>query len=328
MAPGPKRPPTGGATPPAPTDGGGRRARRLSAAFLALLAAGCADPSRVGGEIAAGRRPGAYVPDIPGERQNDPASCGANALASLLRRWGIPADQRALHAVLHVPSIRGALTVDLWREARARGLSAWETRNLSEDDLRAALAAGVPPVVLLRLPSLRGPLDHFAILTGHDGAGRRWIVRMGSGRETFLAEAAFTRAWSGGGRWTLLAAPPGTEAACRAWALAAPDDWRPWNNLADRLAREGRLGAAEAALREALARAPAPAEDGAGAWLYLSDTRGLLRQAQGDADGAAADFAAALAAAEAAGADPAARAAIRAHLDAARRARDLTGAAE
>lgn len=248
----------------------------LSLAAAPLLSQGCSPATRVGRKILAGERPGVYAPEVPTERQATGGSCGANALASILRFHGMAASQRELDRVLYVESIRGALTVDLWREARRRGLSAWESTRLSERDLRAMVAARVPPIVLIRKERRGKPLDHFLVLTGFDEASERWIVQEGLGLETFLPAEELRARWSSLGRWALLAAPAGTEGAFRAWSAAQPADWRPWNNLADLFADRGR----PAEGKEALARAVALAGDDPAAKPYLADTRSKLERAQ------------------------------------------------
>ncbi len=263
------------------------------AGVLFLLLAGCSSAQRVGGEIRTGKRPGVYIPNVPSERQATPGSCGANALATLLGHWGIAASQRELDAALYIPSIKGALTVDLWRSARARGVSAWETEAADAQSLKRLLAAGAPPLLLVKRKSSLKILDHFLVVTGHDAEEKRWIVQSGKGWEEFLSEDALEREWSAAGRWALLAALPDTEPADLCWAEAVPGDWRPRNNLAERRIAAGRLDAAEAALNEALALAPGEEDDPA-AWVHLQDTQGNLRLARGDPAGALADFCEAL----------------------------------
>lgn len=284
-------------------------------ALLPLLA-GCAPAGSVGREILAGKRPGAYIPRVPTERQANAESCGANALASLLGRWGIPASQEELHARLHVPSVKGSLTVDLWREARARGLWVWERETLSEQDLLDLVSQGIPPLVLTKRRSGNRVLDHFLVLTGFDAAKRRWIVQAGLGFEELIGADAFRADWEASGRWTLLAAPPDTEAGWLAWALAEPAEWRCRNNLAEARIDQGRLDEAERLLARALEAAPPPDSDPA-AWAHLADTQGHLEMARGRPEAALPLFCEALRHARAAGMAEEDVRAIRARRDAA-----------
>lgn len=261
-----------------------RTSRRPFPAFLSgalfLAASGCSPAGSVGREILSGQRPGAYIPGVPMERQMDAESCGANALAALLGRWGIPASQKELHAKLHVPSVKGSLTVDLWREARARGLWVWERETLGERDLLDLVGAGIPPLVLTKRRSGNRVLDHFVVLTGFDARKRRWIAQAGLGFEELLREESFRADWSAAGRWVLVAAPPDGEAGWFAWAVAEPDEWRCRNNLAEARIGQGRLDEAERYLARALELAPTADADPA-AWAHLADTQGHLEMARG-----------------------------------------------
>lgn len=288
----------------------------LVAILLGGLSAGCQSATRIGQEIHAGTRPGAYIPDVPSERQATPGSCGANALASVLRHWKIPATQKELDAALYIPSIKGTLTVDLWRAARARGLWTWEKDTLSEQDLLDLVTWRIPPLVLTKRRSGNRLLDHYLVLTGFDAEKDRWIAQAGLGTEEMIARETFAAGWLAAGRWTLVAAPPDGEAGWLAWRLADRTEWRCRNNLAEARVGQKRLDEAERFLAEALTAAPPEGENPA-AWACLKDTQGTLLSAKGDAEGALALFCEALRLARLAGLPESVVREIRARRDAA-----------
>ncbi len=284
--------------------------------LVSCFLAGCSTAGSVGKEISAGKRPGAWIPGVPAERQATPESCGANALASLLGFWKIPATQRELHETLHVPAVKGTLTVDLWRAARARGLWVWEKDTLARQDLLDLVTWGIPPLVLTKRRSGNRLLDHYLVLTGFDAAKDRWIAQAGLGIEELIPGESLSAGWSAAGRWALVAAPPDTEAGWLAWRLADPAEWRCRNNLAEARVGQKRLDEAERFLAEALAVAP-PEETDPAAWAYLKDTHGRLLSARGDAAGALALHCEALRLARLAGLPEAPLREIRARRDAA-----------
>ncbi|HUO84550.1 MAG TPA: tetratricopeptide repeat protein [Thermoanaerobaculia bacterium] len=256
-------------------------------AVLALALAGCLTP-----------RPPSMTPSsvaeviegVPLERWGD-NTCGAGALAAVLRFHGSKATEAELVPRLPRGRNDGVVSVDLLLAAREHGLEAEMVRG-DRALLAATIQGGVPAILMLRvadLPGERRDLYHYVVADGYDEV--RGIFRMhfgdGSARWVSLDPIGgptldnLERAWKGAGYAMLVvtgsavmpadALPTGIRRAVyleeegrldEAAALyrllldESPQSALAWTNLGNVETRRERMEAAEHAYREALARDP------------------------------------------------------------------------
>lgn len=132
----------------------------------------------------------------------EPEQCGPFALAALLMYMGIEADPEELTRKLYIPGAGGTLTMDLYLEARRRGLEARQFAG-SEDDLIRELEAYNPAIVLLKYPGLRGSAGHFILVTGYSSDPGGFFMLWGDGKLSWMKLDLFSSLWSKSGKWTL-----------------------------------------------------------------------------------------------------------------------------
>ncbi len=132
----------------------------------------------------------------------DPEQCGPFALAALLRYMGIEADPDLLVQRLYSPGAGGTLTMDLYLEARRRGL---ETSQLSgsKDTLVKELEEYNPVIVLFKYPGLSGSVGHFILVTGYSNDPLGFFVLWGDGKLSWMKLDRFNQLWSESGFWML-----------------------------------------------------------------------------------------------------------------------------
>jgi ABC-type bacteriocin/lantibiotic exporter with double-glycine peptidase domain len=132
----------------------------------------------------------------------DPEQCGPFALAALLQYMGMEADTDILVEKLYSPGAGGTLTMDLFLEARRRGL---KTRQLSgsEDTLVKELEEYNPAIVLFKYPGLSGSVGHFILVTGYSDDPRGFFVLWGDGKLSWIKLDRFHRLWSESNYWML-----------------------------------------------------------------------------------------------------------------------------
>lgn len=133
-------------------------------------------------------------------------TCGAAALAMVLRHWGVEASQDEIARRLVRRELRGIRGSDLEAYARERGLVAVAHRG-DLGHLRAHLARGRPSIVAWDMG--RGRL-HDVVVVGIDDASGHVIVHdpaRGAGRR--VDGRTFEKRWAAAGYWTLLVVPRG-----------------------------------------------------------------------------------------------------------------------
>jgi hypothetical protein len=232
------------------------------------------------------------VPFVLQERD----TCGAAALAMVMRYWGAEASHDAIADALVEGDLRGIRGSRLADFARERGMVAiafaGETRIL-----RDHLAKGRPLVVAI--DAGRGRL-HDVVVVGFDDGRREVVVHdpaRGAGRRLGVVE--FERQWAASGRWTLLVQPvgdgrgpvipkdssgpsPEESAAPADGARPGTEDYESVVAEALKAGRAGRYAAAVATLDRAIALSPGRAE----AWTE----RGGVRFLEGRYEEAVADL--------------------------------------
>jgi ABC-type bacteriocin/lantibiotic exporter with double-glycine peptidase domain len=144
---------------------------------------------------------GVRIHDV-GPYLQDPEQCGPFALAALLNYVGIDADPELLSKRLYSPGAGGALTMDLFLEARRTGL---EARQLSGNEklLAEELWEYNPVIVLLKYPGFRGSVGHFILVTGYSRDPDGFFVLWGDGKVSWMKQEKFHELWSGSGFWML-----------------------------------------------------------------------------------------------------------------------------
>lgn len=182
--------------------------RILAAAAGAVLFSGCATLSsdRVIGDIRSGAGAGSYVEGVPFIRQ-EPGQCGPAALAMLAQYWGVDADPADIAGEIYLPSVRGTLNVDLAAYAERFGF--W-VRSYQGDigDLKGKLDAGVPVIVLARLPGLFRRPNHYFVVVGYEDRRRVLVVHSGARADQVLPQRMLDGWWAANRRWALLVCPP------------------------------------------------------------------------------------------------------------------------
>jgi len=134
--------------------------------------------------------------------------CGPAALATVLTHAGAAIHPDTLTRQVFIPGRAGSLQLELIAATRRQGQVPYvlAPRLL---DLLAEVSTGRPVLVLQNL-SLDGfPRWHYAVVVGFDLGEQVVVLRSGRERRHVVAMDTFERTWARGGRWALLAVPPG-----------------------------------------------------------------------------------------------------------------------
>jgi tetratricopeptide (TPR) repeat protein len=208
--------------------------------------------------------------------------CGPAALATLLQDRGIVVEPEQLVHEVYVPERQGSLQVEMLAAARARDLVAYPLRPELEDVLRE-VADGRPVLVMQNLGLRWIPRWHYAVVVGYDLSRGEVVLRSGLHERHVNGFARFERTWQRAGGWAFVTLDPDRlsataqplpwlqaahaleatgqlEPAARAYATAIrrwPDQAAGWFGLGNARYALGEYAAAEAVLRELLARQPA-----------------------------------------------------------------------
>lgn len=142
------------------------------------------------------------VPFVP----QDKDTCGAAALAMVLRYWRVPVTHGEIAAALLEPELRGIPGSKLEAFARERGLRAVAHAG-DVGHLRAHLGKGRPLIVALGAGRRS---FHDVVVIGYDETSRALVVHdPAEGAARPVSERAFEKRWKDSGRWTLLVVPEG-----------------------------------------------------------------------------------------------------------------------
>jgi ABC-type bacteriocin/lantibiotic exporter with double-glycine peptidase domain len=131
-------------------------------------------------------------------------TCGAAALAMVLRYWERPASQDEIARELFDAELHGILGSKLAEFARRRGLWALAYEgDLAQ--LRDYLGKGRPLIVAWKLEKSR---YHNVVVVGYDDEQDAIVVNdPGEGPLRRVPVRTFDERWAGSGRWTLLILP-------------------------------------------------------------------------------------------------------------------------
>ena len=131
-------------------------------------------------------------------------TCGAAALAMVLRFWGQPVSQDEIAAELFEPELRGILGSRLAEFARKRGFTAVAYAG-DVAQMREYLDKGRPLVVAWKM---RRGRFHDVVVIGFDEARRQVVVHdPAEGPSRRVGLSTFEKRWAGAGHWTLLVLP-------------------------------------------------------------------------------------------------------------------------
>jgi ABC-type bacteriocin/lantibiotic exporter with double-glycine peptidase domain len=129
-------------------------------------------------------------------------SCGAAALAMVMRFWQRPLAHDEIVAALLQPELRGIRGSRLEAFAREHGMTAIAYQG-DIAQLREYVAKGRPLIVAWRLARDR---YHDVVVVGFD-AGRVIVNDPAEGAGRAVDARSFEKRWRGAGHWTLLVLP-------------------------------------------------------------------------------------------------------------------------
>jgi len=155
---------------------------RLRARWVLLAAPflfpGCLSAARLKADVRSGAVRGALVEGVPFVRQRR-NTCGPAALASAMLQAGVETSEDKISAALGTLEKGGAVTFDLALHPRDAGLISMQRYNVTAEELRSAVRAGVPPVIMLGgILSIIGRY-HYAVVIGYDDSRRAWLLHYG-----------------------------------------------------------------------------------------------------------------------------------------------------
>jgi ABC-type bacteriocin/lantibiotic exporter with double-glycine peptidase domain len=132
----------------------------------------------------------------------DPNLCGPYALAAVLNYMGEKADPAEIASRIHSPGAGGTLTMDLYLEARRRGVAVQQT-NGTLQWLYEEMETGRPVIVLLKYPGLGRTQGHFVVVSGYSLDPEGLFLLWGDGRLSWMTGNRFLGLWTGSGFWSL-----------------------------------------------------------------------------------------------------------------------------
>ena len=243
--------------------------RRLAILPLALLAASCITMKPQGAQPTAAA---VIVENIPVERWGD-NTCGAGALAAVLKHYGDEATEAQLNEALPKGRHGGVVSVDLLLETRRRGFDAQLVRG-NEELIVSRLRDGRPSILMLQvidLPGNQRDFYHYVVADGLDAERSLIRFQFGDGKARWIPLAKLDEPWKGAGYGTILVDPLALENGLRRAVLLEekgslaeaiveyeallrryPDAATAWTNLGNVQTKTGAVDEAEASYRKAL----------------------------------------------------------------------------
>lgn len=255
-----------------------RALRSLAALVLVAVLAACSINPRL--ELAALDVEPVRLHGIPFHPQTE-FQCGPASLAGLLGASGIDADPDALAPQVYLPGREGSLQVELLGATRRAGRIPYVI-DRTPDAIAAELAAGRPVLVMQNLRTPRFPVWHYAVVTGVDPGGNRFVLNSGTEEAVEVHAPTFLRTWDWAQRWAFVVLAPGelpasaeplryaeavadfervaggeaSEVAWRAALLRWPEDHRPRLALGNLAYADGRKVEAASLYHEGLKARP------------------------------------------------------------------------
>ncbi|MEC9340880.1 MAG: PA2778 family cysteine peptidase [Pseudomonadota bacterium] len=133
--------------------------------------------------------------------------CGPAALATVLVHDGVQVTPEVLADDVYLPRGYGSLQAELIGATRRHGRIPYRIGSLEQ--IRAALDAGKPVLVLQRVRNWLLPQWHYAVVVGWDRNHDRLTLRSGKQRRLEMTLDAFERTWNPGDRWAFVVLNPG-----------------------------------------------------------------------------------------------------------------------
>ena len=225
---------------------------RVIAGFVLMgwLLAGCVSlpQSEALRQSTADLPPRAELDAVPFFAQEE-YQCGPAALAMALNAAGVAVTPDALTEDVYIPGRKGSLQVEMLAAARRRGLLAYELAPELKDVL-AEVAAGNPVIVLQNLGLWAfHPYWHYAVVMGYDLQQNQILLHSGTRARRPMSLGLFEFLWKDGGRWSMVALPPGR--------LPASAQEAKFATAAAALEQSGRIAEARLAYSALLQRWPA-----------------------------------------------------------------------
>lgn len=146
--------------------------------------------------------------DVPFHTQDD-RLCGPASLAMVLGAAGVKASVEQLTEQVYLPGREGSLQIEMLAATRRNGLVAYPLAPELEAVLRE-VASGTPVVALQNLTGIKfWPIWHYAVVVGYDLERNEVILRTGDKPRHGISLDLFELVWRDGGRWSMVALPPG-----------------------------------------------------------------------------------------------------------------------
>lgn len=194
-----------------------------------------------------GLPPRAELKEVPFHTQDDDL-CGPASLAMVLNVAGVPANVESLMEQVYLPGRKGSLQVEMLAATRRNGLLAYTLAPELGAVLRE-VAAGTPVVALQNLTGIKlWPIWHYAVVIGYDVERNEVVLRTGDQPRRTMSLDLFEFLWRDGGRWSMVALPPGR--------LPATVDENDYASAAATFERIGRHEEAARSYRALLGRWP------------------------------------------------------------------------
>lgn len=222
---------------------GSRVKARVIAGFVFVLAilSGCVSlpqSEALRREGAAGLPPRVQLDAVPFFAQEE-YQCGPAALAMALNAAGVAVAPDALTDEVYLPGRNGTLQLELLAGARRHGLLSYQLAPELKDVL-AEIAAGNAVIVLQNLGLWAfHPYWHYAVVVGYDLQANQILLHTGTTARRAMAIGLFEFLWIDGGRWAMVAVPPGR--------LPASAREAPYATSAAALEQAGRIAEAQRA---------------------------------------------------------------------------------
>ena len=125
--------------------------------------------------------------EVPIVRQS-PERCGPAALTMVMLAYGADSGATSAADRAYDPALHGALITELASAARGAGYPA-EIRRYSDSLLVAALAAGVPPIVLYQHGSGVVTTPHYGVVVAWDPASGDYTLHDGGAKPRRIGRA-------------------------------------------------------------------------------------------------------------------------------------------
>ena len=148
----------------------------------------------------------AEIPGVPFFAQLE-YQCGPAALATTLVHAGASVTPDELVEQVYIPARKGTVAAEMLAASRRYGMVAYQLEPSLEHVLREVAAGN--PVIVLQNYGRWFTTWHYAVIVGYNSHSGMLLLRSGENPELREHIALFEYTWKDGGRWAMLALPPG-----------------------------------------------------------------------------------------------------------------------